>query len=268
MADKRRTFESAALEAAFAEQGYVVVPGLERPEVEALTEFFWTQLAALSTAERTVAWGAPFEHRKAENARILRAVEPKLGHLFADHRMLFGHFISCWPTQDGVPLHQDWTTVDETRFRAVNFWLPLTDLEGQTSKMCVLPGGHRHGLTWRSDNVHTDVEPLWPDLRAQMVDVIVEPGQAVLFSTELLHASSRNESERPRINVTGLAVPREAQLYYAAGPEDAQRRPRLIEIDDDWYLRYHQTEGGLELEWSGTDAYLARLRAAYLESAV
>ena len=67
-----------------------------------------------------------------------------LADLLDDHRLFNTSILVKWPGQDGaMGTHQDWTFVDEDRFRSVTVWCPLVDVEQRNGALELLPGSHR-----------------------------------------------------------------------------------------------------------------------------
>jgi hypothetical protein len=106
-----------------------------------------------------------------------------------------------------LPWHQDYPWVQDSE-DAVVYWIPLRDLGPESGALRLAVGSHRRGvLTLRGQGpagplgrALTLAEPTAPDQFPQLV-VHVRPGEVLVFSTLLLHASVPNRSAWPRWTV-------------------------------------------------------------------
>jgi hypothetical protein len=99
-----------------------------------------------------------------------------------------------------LSLHQDWRSMQGS-LDSVVVWLPLVDIDVSVGALEVIPGSHKAGLR------EADLEDGYGHIsRAEMdridpselVPVEVERGDALFFSTFLLHQSGTNVSDRLR----------------------------------------------------------------------
>lgn len=104
--------------------------------------------------------------------------------------------------QGNVPLHQDWA-YNRHMADFISVWVPLCSIDDACGGVDVFPGSHRLG------RVDHQSEVIWgnaihhsPFLAAFTKEhVIVEPGDVLIFSPELLHGSHANTSERTRLSI-------------------------------------------------------------------
>jgi ectoine hydroxylase-related dioxygenase (phytanoyl-CoA dioxygenase family) len=96
-----------------------------------------------------------------------------------------------------VDAHQDWRSMQGS-LNSVVVWIPLIDINAELGALEILPGSHRHGL--RTDHIDngfgmvalTDAE------KQKLISVEVKTGDALLFSSFLIHQSGDNVTDGPR----------------------------------------------------------------------
>lgn len=99
-----------------------------------------------------------------------------------------------------LSLHQDWRSMQGS-LDSVVLWLPLVDIDRDLGALEVLPGSHRRGLVpadLKDGYGHISAEAQAEIDPADLISVEVKRGDALFFSTFLLHQSGTNVSDRLR----------------------------------------------------------------------
>jgi non-haem Fe2+, alpha-ketoglutarate-dependent halogenase len=146
----------------------------------------------------------PWAYRLAANESLLDAVEGVLGpDLVVDGTLVFYK-----PPYDSgyTAWHQDSVYSNWHLTPAVSAWIALTPSEPANGCMRVIPGSHRDGV-WEHDTVLNDPnlmnrrgERVRNDVdEAQAIDVVLRPGEMSLHHANIVHGSSANRSDGPRI---------------------------------------------------------------------
>ena len=237
---RRAVFHDPELQRQFDYHGYLVLPCLPPDEVEALRDGWfraeaeihrWGFSASIMSDDR--------QYRDAVSDAIGAAYARSLDQLLVDYRFVFGNYLTKIPhTAAGIPLHQDFTFVDEDRFESINFWIALVDVEPANGCLRVMPGSQNLNAALRG----TDRRFPYPELEQTiesryLVDVPMPAGSACIMSQRLFHTSYPNASDGYRIAASALAVPQESTLYYpyqdfgSPNPEIIH----LVEVDDAFY---------------------------------
>ena len=224
----RRTFRDDDLQARFERDGYVVVEGFTAAEVAS----FYDRVRSLNVPEHafrfySTIWLDDVDHRRVVDRSIRAFWEQKAGELLEDHAPIFGNLMVKHPgAESTLGMHQDWTFVDEERFRAVNLWTPLTPLEGPCGPLLVVPGSHRWGPLVRGREI---ASPLADDFerirRESAIELRPEIGQVVAFDSAMIHGSGDNETGGDRLAVSHVQRPAEAQVvhFFMDGSGTVQR---------------------------------------------
>lgn len=224
--DGRATLHSAAptlvdpdQDDAFRRDGYVVLDALGDAELAA---------ARAAWAEVHPEPGHGFEYdvvRRAPEAtaRLEAAVGPMwdalLDRTLVDHRRFLLSFLTKWPDPTSAHhLHQDWTYVDERRYRTLSFWVALDDCSPalENGPVAVIPGSHHLVDAYRGPAVVDWYRDLAGELEALLEPVPVRAGQAILIDNALLHGSPPNHSTAPRRGMAAAVAPRAASFRFAA----------------------------------------------------
>lgn len=127
------------------------------------------------------------------------------------------------------PPHQDWRSMQGSLDGCV-VWVPLTVIDANSYPVEVVPGSHRLGLL---DTVPHPATPMVNDPRIRDEDyipVLVEPGDAVVFSGFLVHRTGEQGDARIRLALSlrynNLAEP----TYIAHGYPTPYRYSYQLEL--------------------------------------
>jgi hypothetical protein len=223
----RSTFRDPELQAHYERDGFVVVDLLTDDEVAAMN-------AAYGALDHRVPEAAPFaegfhtslydprvEYRRSVLDAFEEHVGPGLRRVLDDHRIFFANYTVKMPGGGPVPLHSDWTFLDEDRFSSATVWCPLVDTTERNGALGVVVGSHRRidflrivnvGSFDRSQAAVADIE----DRRV----VPMRAGQAIVMDNRVVHFSPPNDSEGVRVAAACVVGPAEADLHhYWVDPE-------------------------------------------------
>lgn len=171
---------------------------------------------------------------------ITEIIRPCLDQAFQHHRVLGAAFLYKMPgPQSRLPLHQDWTVVDEDRYIATNVWMPLVDADADNGTLCVMPGSHRVMRGIRAPTLpfcYSGHEAL---MQQHMRPLPTRAGQAVVINQATVHHSPANlrSTVRPAITVGVVSADAPLRFYY----RDKQRTDQRLEMfaqADDFFLRF------------------------------
>ena len=82
-----------------------------------------------------------------------------------------------------MPVHQDWTVVDEDKFCSVTIWVPLQDVNENNGAMKVLPGSHRFSKTLRAPTLPNEFNGISDLVLEKMKSLPMKAGEALFLIT-------------------------------------------------------------------------------------
>lgn len=96
-----------------------------------------------------------------------------------------------------VDAHQDWRSMQGS-LNSVVIWIPLVNMNKELGALEILPGSHLDGL--RTDHVENGfgMVLLSEEEKERLISVEVNAGDALLFSSFLIHQSGDNMTDKPR----------------------------------------------------------------------
>lgn len=263
-----KLFKDPELQRRFDEDGYVKIPLVGATEVAALNDLFYEVRPEAYKGFFSTIYDGDTALKKETGARIGGLLHESIQRHFHGHTPLGCSFLCKTPGQESrMPVHQDWTIVDESKYASVTVWIPLVDTDEYNGAMRVLPGSHRFSDVLRSPTLPGVFGPLSDDIYGRMKWVKAAAGEAVVFNHALLHASPPNLTQTDRPVATYGLVPAEADLHFYHRREDG--KVEKYEVPQDFFMTYNNIGGVPEngtktgefnygwTEWDGT-----RLEAA------
>lgn len=220
---------TAEEQAAFREQGYVLVRGILSPDQarayrERLADYAYGRRPVPERVavqrEPRVARG---ELATADALETIRKIEWLVGHdpmftelafhprivaimqaLLGPNLKLFRDAVLMKPPHTGSPkgMHQDAPYWPIEPMDEISCWMPFDPATLENGCMTVIPGSHRRGAL---PHVQVTDDYVVPEEHYRAEDVVavpMEPGDGLVFHALLLHATGPNRSDLPRRAIT------------------------------------------------------------------
>src|SRR5580658_7892978 len=136
-------FSDAHLQQQFERDGFVVIPFLNEQEVKNLSSLFYELHKQVPQNFYSTTFNASQEFKQQINAATEKVVGSKVAATFTGIKKLGSSFLCKAPGEGGkMPVHQDWTVVDESKYCSVTIWIPLIDTNEKNGAIRVLRGSH------------------------------------------------------------------------------------------------------------------------------
>ncbi len=139
-----------------------------------------------------------------------------------------------------VPLHQDWTIVNEQQHSSFTVWIPLCDSDLNNGCIHAIPGSHLLPAFPRFGSLTGEYNSLHNELLPAMKPYPCKAGAMLIFNNRLLHFSPPNLSENYRISVISLLVPKSAQtVLYHRNLMLPDKQIEEYRVSDDFHLYFN-----------------------------
>jgi hypothetical protein len=197
-------------------QGYITLPLLNAAEVESLKNIFYQHHA---NDEVNGLYVSSNHQNSATVAQISDAIQsifkPALEQHIKDGQTVGGTFLTKAPKQtEALEPHQDWSIVDESRFRSFTIWVPLDDVNDSNGAMYVLPGSHETMRGYRHLTIPSIFGQIYEHVWKRMKPIHLKAGEAIIFDHALGHASKPNGSDKVRIAAIHSLISTNAEMRF------------------------------------------------------
>lgn len=201
------------------EEGYVTLPFLNSDEVEELKAVFW-KFHNPEEVDQGLYVSAHYKTNESIHAMSdeIRAVFKRAIDEHVENGMTLGGTFISKPSNQTEPLqpHQDWSIVDESRFRSFTIWVPLEDVDDTNGCMYVLPKSNNYLRGYRHLTIPSVFGQIYDVVWKYMIPVPLKAGEAIIFDHALGHASKPNSTNSVRIAATHSLISRnpEKRFYF------------------------------------------------------
>jgi hypothetical protein len=241
-------FRDKALEEAFQREGFVKVSFLDeaglqkfRHHVQIIYKQFASSSYGICSATDLNQPALVEAVHSFVGQHILEYVTP----YFEDFKVILGNYLIKKAQENTlIPIHQDWTFVDEKQFYSLSVWCPLDDVNAENGNLQVVPRSHRMSDNLRPSpsypNAFEDVMDL---ARQHLTDIPMKAGEAIFYDHALLHASPVNHSARERSALILGLTHRDANLvhYYMDKWPANHHTPAVMEkypMTEDFFVKH------------------------------
>ena len=225
----RNIFSEKQREDSISQDGYLVVDFLNQDELEEIrrrsTELGFGMDNQIKLRMSVVQ--GPDENRQAIFERFLPIFQNAINRYLQNYKLIRIGIFDKLPGGKIVRVHQHPNLVDETKYRSVTIWVPLTDTTVEMGTLHVVKGSHQFSNHVRSyDDYFGAFERISSKVMARYSTAFsLRLGQAVIFDDRLIHWSPPNRSSRIRTAFQLISVPEEAELtiYYRANRQELSK---------------------------------------------
>lgn len=235
-------FKNEKLQQQFNLNGYVVIPFLSDTQIQDLRNFFFEKHPQIPDGFYSSSFNADEAHKKSVNEKIETVLSNQVNTHFNQIKKLGSCFLNKQPgKQSEMPIHQDWTVVNEPEFDSVTIWIPLQDVNETNGAIQVIDGSHRFSTALRSPTLEAPFKNLQSEMRQNLKLLNMKAGEAFIFSQALLHASPPNLSSEPRIAVTYGLIENKAQLLFYHKNEEGKIEQYFVK--ENFFQQYNTQIG-------------------------
>lgn len=199
------------------EEGFVTLPFLDHTEVAKLKQIFHYHHNELEPAEGLhVSSHIKSEQEIDEISKKLQQVFEEAISRHVENGMTLGGTFLTRPPHQSEPLHphQDWSIVDESRFRSYTIWVPLSDVDENNGCLHVLPKSHEYARGYRHVSIDSIFGQIYDTVWKHIKPIPLRAGEAIIFDHALGHASKPNTTSEPRIIATHSLISRNPEMRF------------------------------------------------------
>ena len=231
-------FKNAKFQRDFDLNGYIVIPFLNQEKIVELRNLFFETHSSIPEGF----YSSSFSEDEVVKQKIINQIEnvfgPSVEDIFGEIKKLGSCFLNKQPGIKGeMPVHQDWTIVDEPYQDSLTIWVPLQDVDETNGAIQVIKGSHRFSNALRSPSLEDPFKLVSENLKEDLELIKLKAGEAIVFSHALLHASPPNLSKEPRIAVTYGLVSKNAQLLFYHKTKEGE--VEQYEVGEDFFQKYN-----------------------------
>lgn len=219
----------------FERDGYIVLPLFQLEQIEQIKGLYDEIPINLDNIFDSSSFYPNLEEKTRLNNALSPIFQSQLQSVLNKHKALGTSFLTKQAKADSImPIHQDWTVVDEEKYCSVTCWVPLQDTSIENGAIQVIPGSHKFSSALRSPSLPISFNEIYEDLKPYLKTLKLKAGEALIFNHALMHASHPNLTETNRVAVTYGFTYEEAQLamyYFNKGKVKQYLMPDNMFID-------------------------------------
>jgi Phytanoyl-CoA dioxygenase (PhyH) len=245
----RRVLNDDQQESNFHRDGYVTIQLLDHHQLEALKQLI-KQLneghIESSTEAKSSYKLSFFNNDLAFKQKVFETLtaffQPLIDQHLYNYKPLIINIFDKEPGKGEVPVHQNWTFVDEDKYTSVSVWIPLVDVSHANGTLEVVKGSHKVLCKHRSPSLPWVFDELNDVLKAKYLQPFeFTAGHAAIIDDGILHWSSENNTPVVRTAVQLIMAPADADtihLYKAPGRDDTQ----VYKVDPLFFMQYNMKD--------------------------
>lgn len=196
-------FKDALLQQQFNDDGFVKITLLSHEQVEQLLNLFKVYFPDPSADFYSSSYENNYLRKKEMSDAIGGIIIPALENIFTNYTWFGSAFLSKGNgPRSEMPMHQDWTIVDENQFIALNIWTPLQNTSEENGTLEVIKGSHRWHNTLRAPTLPFYFDGFQHQLKEKLTALPTLATEAIVLNQAIIHYSKPNTTNTTRIAIT------------------------------------------------------------------
>jgi hypothetical protein len=245
---KTKLFKEPELQKAFDKDGFVIVDMLTPAEVEGLKGVVKKLSNAHAGYTNDSNYKLSFfsddpEYRKLVFDTIYAYCRPLVDRYLDDYEPIMINTFGKEVGKGEVPIHQNWSFVDESKHTSVSVWIPLVDTTRINGTMEVVKGSHAVLSPYRGPTIPWVFQDLFEVIKTKHMEAIdTKLGQAVILDDSIIHYTSQNDSKTVRGTVQLIMKPKVATAIHYHRSSENSNCLEVFEVDSAFFTRFQMGE--------------------------
>lgn len=221
--------------------GYILGNFIPSDVLNSLISFYQNNQPNNPDPFHTTHFSKDSSYKKKINDGLIKILQPVWDLLLENSTPIFANFmIKAGDGNNAMPLHADWTYVDEPNYQSIAMWIPLVDTSTENGCLGVIPHSQHLSKHIRGPRI-TQILPPYDTMlikkRGKLLPL--KKGQAIIYNHRLLHYSSSNNSGyiRPAINIS--IVPTGIKIFHFTIPEGYKQIHKYAVDDYNFFIHYN-----------------------------
>lgn len=231
----RRVFKNQENESEITLKGYVILRQfISDNTCDELYNFFIQNDNADNRAFTISNWNNNKTYRKLIYDKVCNLLLPLSNKVLENYKPVLAVYTVKRPgTNSNMLLHQDWSLVEETKFRSVSVWVALCDTNFSNGNMQVAPYSHIYAPFPRGMNMPVPFENIRNKIHeSYLSNLPLRKGDAIVFDHKLIHASPENNTDQLRLAAVLALIPEEAELVHYYKNENDETELELLKLSE------------------------------------
>lgn len=231
-------FKDERVQEQFERDGFVKITLLGEDELQQLTSLREHYFPEKGSTFFSSSYLENFELKTEISDRIKAIIEPKIKEKFINYRLIgAAYLIKGIGPHSEMPMHQDWTIVDEANYYAANVWIPLTDTNEENGTLELMKGSHKWNNALRAPTLPMSFEGLQSKILPELTIVNAKKGEVVILNQATIHYSKPNKTNTIRPAITSGLISANAPLKFHYWDPERNQIEEFTQKDD-FLLRF------------------------------
>ena len=232
-------FKDSELQERFEKDGFVKIRLLEETDVQHLINLFKYYFPSPSKDFFSSSYENDFPLKKEISDAIGKTILPNLENIFLDYAWFGSAFLSKGNgPRSEMPMHQDWTIVDETKYIALNIWTPLQNTTEENGTLEVIKGSHKWHKTLRAPTLPFYFDGSQSKIKEKLTVIPTLATEAVVLNQAIIHYSKANKTNETRIAITTGIKSKGAPMIFHYWNKENPNEIEKFNQDDDFLLKF------------------------------
>ncbi len=233
-------FEDNSLQQQFETDGFVKITLLSNENVIALKALFNKYFPNPSADFFSSSYENDYPRKKEISDAIGEILLPQLEKIFNDYTWFGSAFLSKGNgPRSEMPMHQDWTIVDETKYIALNIWTPLQNTTEENGTLEVIKGSHKWHNTLRAPTLPFYFDGFQNQIKEKLTTIPTLATEAVVLNQAIIHYSKANKTNDTRIAITTGIKSKNAPMIFHYWNKDVPNEIEQFKQEDDFLLQFN-----------------------------
>lgn len=235
---KEPIFKDPEIQRKFDEDGFVKISLLSDHEVDALAQMRMEYFPEKGSVFFSSSYLDDYDLKMEISDKITSTINDSLAKQCENFRLIgAAYLIKGIGKHSEMPMHQDWTIVDEQQFYAANVWIPLTDTDEKNGALEFMKGSHKWNEALRAPTLPMSFAGLEEKIRSKLTLVPAKKGEVIILNQATIHYSKPNMTDEIRPAITCGMISEKAPLKFHYWDKERSQIEEFAQ-EDDFLLRW------------------------------